>query len=247
MLISGGQQGLDIEDMRAHVQYAGGYHEDHPIIQEFWRALADFTPEEQGDFLRFCTSCPRPPLLGFKYLEPPLAIQVHAAQNALPGGRCRRQRQGGAALRAGWLPLAPSCCSCCCMHWCSEQNDGGGGLDTQWRRSRIPPHAVLLRADGGVGAGPTLPGALAHRSNLHEPAQAAAVPQRRDDEEQAAVCAAQRDWVRLIWSPRSRVAAPGGALARLPPTPCQWQRECVERRRWESPALPTRAPGSRAS
>lgn len=27
MLISGGQQGLDIEDMRAHVQYSGGYHE----------------------------------------------------------------------------------------------------------------------------------------------------------------------------------------------------------------------------
>jgi len=27
MLISGGQQGLDIADMRAHVQYSGGYHE----------------------------------------------------------------------------------------------------------------------------------------------------------------------------------------------------------------------------
>lgn len=24
MLISGGQQGLDVEDMKAHVQYAGG-------------------------------------------------------------------------------------------------------------------------------------------------------------------------------------------------------------------------------
>jgi hypothetical protein len=27
MLISGGQQGLDIDDMRTHVQYSGGYHE----------------------------------------------------------------------------------------------------------------------------------------------------------------------------------------------------------------------------
>ena len=76
MLISGGQQGLDIADMAAHVQYSGGYHAEHPVIQEFWKALATFSPKEQADFLRFVTSCPRPPLLGFKYLEPPLAIQV---------------------------------------------------------------------------------------------------------------------------------------------------------------------------
>jgi hypothetical protein len=66
MLISGGQQGLDIADMRAHVQYSGGYHEEHPVILEFWRALATFSPQEQADFLRFVTSCPRPPLLGFR-------------------------------------------------------------------------------------------------------------------------------------------------------------------------------------
>ena len=76
MLISGGQQGLDIEDMRAYVQYSGGYHAEHPVILEFWAALATFTPREQADFLRFVTSCPRPPLLGFKYLSPPLAIQL---------------------------------------------------------------------------------------------------------------------------------------------------------------------------
>lgn len=27
MLISGGQQGLDIADMQTHVQYSGGYHD----------------------------------------------------------------------------------------------------------------------------------------------------------------------------------------------------------------------------
>lgn len=32
MLISGGRQGLDIADMRAHVQYSGGYHEEHPVV-----------------------------------------------------------------------------------------------------------------------------------------------------------------------------------------------------------------------
>ncbi|KAL4436604.1 hypothetical protein ABPG75_003743 [Micractinium tetrahymenae] len=95
MLISGGQQGLDIADMRAHCQYSGGYHEEHPVVQAFWAALATFTPAEQAAFLRFVTSCPRPPLLGFKYLEPPLAIQLagsmldeHAAERLPTAATC---------------------------------------------------------------------------------------------------------------------------------------------------------------
>lgn len=57
------------------------------MIREFWRALATFTPQEQANFLRFVTSCPRPPLLGFRYLEPPLAIQVkcHVQQGHFVG------------------------------------------------------------------------------------------------------------------------------------------------------------------
>lgn len=47
-------------------------------LQDFWKALASLSAEEQGDFLRFVTSCPRPPLLGFRYLQPPLCIQVHS-------------------------------------------------------------------------------------------------------------------------------------------------------------------------
>ena len=37
MLISGGGEGLDIADMQAHVNYAGGYHEQHPVIIDFWK------------------------------------------------------------------------------------------------------------------------------------------------------------------------------------------------------------------
>ncbi len=37
-LIGGGDhQGLDLADMRSHVNYAGGYHEDHPVIKGFWQ------------------------------------------------------------------------------------------------------------------------------------------------------------------------------------------------------------------
>ncbi len=40
------------------------------------QAMQAFTAEEQKAFLRFVTSCSRPPLLGFQYLEPKLCIQV---------------------------------------------------------------------------------------------------------------------------------------------------------------------------
>ena len=46
------------------------------------QALQDFTPDQQKAFLRFVTACSRPPLLGFKYLDPALCIQVRAAASA---------------------------------------------------------------------------------------------------------------------------------------------------------------------
>ena len=61
----------------------------HPLaLQTFWEALATLGPSEQADFLRFVTSCPRPPLLGFRYLEPPLAIQL-AGSMLDPGAAAR--------------------------------------------------------------------------------------------------------------------------------------------------------------
>ncbi|GIL56261.1 hypothetical protein Vafri_11597 [Volvox africanus] len=75
-LISGAEQRLDLEDMQKNVVYAGGYHEAHPVVMLFWEALGSFNPEEQGKLLKFVTSCSRAPLLGFKYLEPKLCIQM---------------------------------------------------------------------------------------------------------------------------------------------------------------------------
>ncbi|KAL3150396.1 hypothetical protein ABBQ32_000234 [Trebouxia sp. C0010 RCD-2024] len=76
MLISGGGEGLDIADMQAHVNYAGGYHQEHPIIRDFWKVVSTFTAEQQAQLLKFITACSRAPLLGFKYLEPGLCIQM---------------------------------------------------------------------------------------------------------------------------------------------------------------------------
>lgn len=49
MLISGGQQGLDIADMRAHVEYAGGYHNEHPVMQVGIAGAARTGSVGQGD------------------------------------------------------------------------------------------------------------------------------------------------------------------------------------------------------
>ena len=40
----------------------------------FWKVLAGMSPAEQCALLRFATSCSRPPLGGFQYLQPPLTI-----------------------------------------------------------------------------------------------------------------------------------------------------------------------------
>jgi hypothetical protein len=46
--------------------FSGGFSEDHPCIQSFWRAVEDFNDTQKRQLLKFVTSCSRPPLLGFK-------------------------------------------------------------------------------------------------------------------------------------------------------------------------------------
>jgi ubiquitin-protein ligase E3 C len=75
LLITGQARAIDIEDMRAHMQYSGGYHPSQPIIQWFWDALRSFSAEQQSAFLMFVTSCSRQPLLGFEHLRPQMCIQ----------------------------------------------------------------------------------------------------------------------------------------------------------------------------
>lgn len=84
-LIGGAEGGaaLDLKDLQRYVQYAGGYSEDHPVIRSLWEAVGSFTPAQQADLLRFVTSCPRPPLLGFAYLEPPLCIQMAGGEESI--------------------------------------------------------------------------------------------------------------------------------------------------------------------
>ncbi|VVC25277.1 Hypothetical protein CINCED_3A008949 [Cinara cedri] len=66
VLISGAEVPVDLEDLKNHTNYAGGYSADDPSIDLFWTVVNDFTDEQKTKLLKFVTSCSRPPLLGFK-------------------------------------------------------------------------------------------------------------------------------------------------------------------------------------
>lgn len=66
VLISGAEVPVDINDLKNHTNYVGGYTADDPAINLFWTVVNDFTDEQKTKLLKFVTSCSRPPLLGFK-------------------------------------------------------------------------------------------------------------------------------------------------------------------------------------
>lgn len=85
LIISGNKSPIDVDDMREHTVYSGGYSAQHPTIVMFWNVVKSFDNLQKSLLLRFVTSCSRPPLLGFKELYPPLCIQlVESDDNRLP-------------------------------------------------------------------------------------------------------------------------------------------------------------------
>lgn len=80
VLISGAQSPVDLEDLRQHTHYEGGYTANHPVVRAFWKVVAGFDERQRRLLLKFVTSCSRPPLLGFKDLEPRFCIQSAGAE-----------------------------------------------------------------------------------------------------------------------------------------------------------------------
>ncbi|KAI8973336.1 hypothetical protein BDF20DRAFT_792920, partial [Mycotypha africana] len=75
-ILLGGTSGvpIDLQDLRAHTVLAG-YTERDSTVQNFWRALESFDNELRMKFVKFVTSCSRPPLLGFKELVPQFCLR----------------------------------------------------------------------------------------------------------------------------------------------------------------------------
>lgn len=66
VLIAGAQIPVDVNDLKLHTNYTGGYTANHPTIATFWKVVSEFSDHQKGQLLKFVTSCSRPPLLGFK-------------------------------------------------------------------------------------------------------------------------------------------------------------------------------------
>lgn len=75
VLISGAEIPVDVDDLIAHTRYGGDYNPEHNTIKMFWNVVRNFDDLERRQLLKFVTSCSRPPLLGFKDLDPPFCIQ----------------------------------------------------------------------------------------------------------------------------------------------------------------------------
>jgi ubiquitin-protein ligase E3 C len=84
ILISGTPNPIDLEDLKKHTNYSGGYSDTHPAIKCFWKVVAEFSETEKRQLLKFVTSCSRPPLLGFKNLHPPFCIHFAGKEDRLP-------------------------------------------------------------------------------------------------------------------------------------------------------------------
>ncbi|PWZ02601.1 HECT-domain-containing protein [Testicularia cyperi] len=81
ILISGTEDPVDIDDLKKNTIYSG-FSPDDLTIQYFWSALESFDQTRRGAFLKFVTSSPRPPLLGFAQLNPKFAIRNAGADTS---------------------------------------------------------------------------------------------------------------------------------------------------------------------
>jgi len=114
-LISGDNSPVDLKDLRRNTSYYGGFHDSHRVVTWLWDILEkDFTDKERSMFLKFVTSCSKPPLLGFENLEPPFSIRcVEVAEDEDDGDTVGSVLRGFLALRkkdpVNRLPTASTC------------------------------------------------------------------------------------------------------------------------------------------
>jgi ubiquitin-protein ligase E3 C len=79
-LVGGDSSEIDIEDLRRNTLYSGVYEigddgQEHPTVKLFWKVMADFNDQQRRDVLKYVTSTPRAPLLGFSQLSPQFSIR----------------------------------------------------------------------------------------------------------------------------------------------------------------------------
>ena len=79
-LVGGDSSEIDIEDLRQNTVYGGLYEigddrQEHPTVQLFWKVMESFNDSQRRDLLKYVSSTPRAPLLGFSQLRPKFSIR----------------------------------------------------------------------------------------------------------------------------------------------------------------------------
>ncbi|RCI17090.1 hypothetical protein L249_2698 [Ophiocordyceps polyrhachis-furcata BCC 54312] len=79
-LVGGDSSEIDVADLRRNTVYSGLYEigddqEEHPTIKLFWKVMEGFADSQRRDVLKYVSSTPRAPLLGFSQLRPKFSIR----------------------------------------------------------------------------------------------------------------------------------------------------------------------------
>jgi ubiquitin-protein ligase E3 C len=89
-LIGGDSSEIDVDDLRRNTIYSGVYEIgddglEHPTIQIFWEVMKNLDNSDRRKVLKYVTSTPRGPLLGFSQLNPRFSIRdAGSDQQRLP-------------------------------------------------------------------------------------------------------------------------------------------------------------------
>ncbi len=78
-LVGGESSEIDVEDLHRNTDYSGPYSigddgEEHPTIKLFWQVMRGLEDSQRREVLKYVTSTPRAPLLGFSQLQPKFTI-----------------------------------------------------------------------------------------------------------------------------------------------------------------------------
>jgi len=110
-LIGGVDDGdVDVDDLRRHAAYGGGYAADSRAVVMFWDVLKrEFTANERRALLKFVTSSSRPPVQGFRHLHPPFTIHKVRRDDAERGASSSLATFFGYGGDTARLPSASTC------------------------------------------------------------------------------------------------------------------------------------------
>ena len=86
-LVGGGTSEIDVSDLRRNTYYGGVFvigddNEEHPTVKMFWDVMQAFSDQQRRKVLKYVTSTPRGPLLGFSTLNPRFNIRDSGSDQA---------------------------------------------------------------------------------------------------------------------------------------------------------------------